>query len=59
MVPVGATPAVRVAVSVMVPPTVTAVEAWVVRVGLALVTVTVSLASPQVVVAGLLLVSPL
>ncbi len=57
MVPVGVTPAVRVAVSVTVPPTVAVADAWVVTVGLALVTAMFS--SPQVVVAGLLLVSPL
>ncbi len=59
MVPVGVTPPVRVAVSLITPPTVTVAEAWVVSAGAALVTVTLSLASPHSVVAPPLLASPL
>ncbi len=59
MAPVGVTPPARVAVSKMAPPTVTVAEAWVVMAGVTLVTVTLSLASPQVVAAGPLLASPL
>ncbi len=59
MAPVGVTPPARVAVSLMVPPTATLIDDWVVMVGVALVTVTVSLASSHAVMAGLLLASPL
>jgi hypothetical protein len=59
MVPVGDAPPARVAVSEILPPAVAEGVAWVVMVGLALVTVEVSAGSLQAVVAELLLTSPL
>jgi hypothetical protein len=59
MVPVGDAPPARLAVSEIVPPAVAEAVAWVVIVGLALVTVEVSAGSLQAVVAELLLTSPL
>ena len=58
MVPVGLNPPESVAVSWIAAPTVVAADAVVVRVGVAGVTTTDSLAAPQALVAGLLLASP-
>ena len=58
-VPVGALPPLTVAESVMAPPGELFVVAVVTIVGVALVTVEVSPASPQAVAAGALLASPL
>ena len=57
--PVGELPPATVAVSEIVPPTVVGPVAWVVMLGLALVTFELSLAAPQALVIGLLLASPL
>jgi hypothetical protein len=59
MVPVGAMPPARIAVSDIEPPVFAETVAWVVIVGLALVTVEVSLASLQAVEVPLLPASPL
>ena len=59
MVPVGATPPDRVALSEMVPPTCTGAEAVVTMAGVALLTVEVSFWAPQALTTGLLLASPL